>query len=408
MSAEASTPNRSPFWWIRWVPLVLLLVALVVLTIHIGQSVLVPLLVSFALTMMIEPIVEWYERHGLSRNPAVLMGMGSTLAVIILVLLFLVPSVWAQLGESVDKAPEALRAISGRVHDVIEYAKTHLSSEVLHKLEDSVEGFKNDPGAITSRVGAWLTSGLFGLVNLGSTALGLLIVPFFVYYLLLDWKRLREGIDQRFPDRYRPAGTALLDEIGNVIRGYVQGRVLVALGMSIIYGFGLFLLGVPLWAGIGLIAGLIGIIPYLGVLSGLTLALAFAALNGAGLIKLASVVGVFIVAQLIEDYILTPRLIGDRLELHPMIVFIALIVAGDLFGLLGLVLAIPVVAVIKVIVQFADELYLRSDFYRGGEDVGDSEFVALTHEAAEAVSAEPDDDDDEVPSDMLPDAVGSE
>jgi predicted PurR-regulated permease PerM len=151
------------------------------------------------------------------------------------------------------------------------------------------------------------------------------------------------------------------------------------------------ILGVPLWAGIGLIAGFLGIIPYLGVISGLILALGFAALDGAGLGRLAGVGVVFAIAQVIEDYVLTPRIIGDKLELHPMLVFIALIIAGDLFGLLGLVLAIPVMAVIKVLIRFLDELYLRSDFFLApapatpdGETTAAQRAVAATVSTAQA------------------------
>ncbi len=165
----------------------------------------------------------------------------------------------------------------------------------------------------------------------------------------------------------------------------------MALIMAAIYGTGLLILGVPLWAGIGLIAGFIGIIPYLGVISGLILALGFAALDGAGLGRLAGVGAVFAIAQVIEDYVLTPRIIGGKLELHPMLVFIALIIAGDLFGLLGLVLAIPVLAVIKVLIRFLDELYLRSDYYLAsapatldGETTAAQRAVAATVSTAQA------------------------
>jgi predicted PurR-regulated permease PerM len=133
--------------------------------------------------------------------------------------------------------------------------------------------------------------------------------------------------------------------------------------MATIYSTGLLILRVPLWAGIGFIAGVIGIIPYLGVTSGLLLAVGFATLDGAGIGRLAGVLIVFAIAQMTEDYVLTPRIIGGKLSLHPMLVFIALIVAGDFYGLLGLVLAIPALAVLKVFVRFFDELYLRSDFY---------------------------------------------
>jgi predicted PurR-regulated permease PerM len=149
----------------------------------------------------------------------------------------------------------------------------------------------------------------------------MLIIPFLVYYLLLDMSKLRRIIEEHIPERHRGAGRRLLDEVGDVLRGYVRGRFLMAMIMAAIYGTGLLILRVPLWAGIGLIAGFIGIIPYLGVIIGLILALGFAALDGAGLGRLAGVGAVFAIAQVIEDYVLTPRIIGDKLELHPMLVF---------------------------------------------------------------------------------------
>ncbi len=122
-----------------------------------------------------------------------------------------------------------------------------------------------------------------------------------VYYLLLDMSNLRRIIEGHIPERYRGVGRRLLDEVGEVVRGYVRGRFLMALIMAAIYGTGLLILRVPLRAGIVLIAGFIGIIPYFGVISGLILALGFAALDGAGLGRLAGVGAVFAIAQLIED-----------------------------------------------------------------------------------------------------------
>jgi predicted PurR-regulated permease PerM len=252
---------------------------------------------------------------------------------------------------------------------LLNYAHQRLNPQMFERLQSSITDFENNPSAVTSRIGEWLSKGLFGLVNVSTAALGLLIVPFFVYYLLLDMGNLRRVIEEHLPERHRGVGARLLDEVGEVVRGYVRGRFLVAATMSVIYAAGLLIMRVPLWAGIGLIAGIVGVIPYIGVTTGVVLALAFAALDGAGLGRLGGVVAVFIVAQMIEDYVLTPRFVGNKLELHPMIVFIALIIAGDLFGLLGLVLAIPVLGIAKVLLRFLDELYLRSDFYRAPADI---------------------------------------
>lgn len=377
---------RSPFWWVRWVPAALLVLTLLALLLVVGSPVLLPLLISLALAIALEPLVDWFERRRWSRGLSVLMAMLTATGLVLVVLLFLLPSVWHQLQTSIQKAPEAIRAASAWLQNVVDYAKTHLSSSMLDRIQAAIAGVRDDPSRIVETVQQWLQQGVFGLVNLASAAIGLLIVPFFVYYLLLDMRQIRSGLDQRIPERYRDSSARLFDQIADVVRGYVRGRFLVALGMSAIYATGLWILGIPLWAGIGLIAGLIGIIPYLGVMSGLVLALAFAILNGAGIGKLIGVVVVFIIAQLVEDYVLTPRLIGDRLELHPMLVFIALIVAGDLFGLLGLVLAIPVLAVCKVVVRFVDELYQHSDFYLGPNVHHVETSAVLVREAVDAMT----------------------
>lgn len=363
MEISPTVHLKLPFWWVRWVPMALLIAGLIAITIAIGGNVLVPLLVSFSIAFMLEPLADWFQRRGHSRNVAVLLTLASAVLIVALMLFFLLPGIYHQLIESFEKLPLALRAVAVRAQHLLGFASERLTPEVFARLQAAVTDFENDPSALTSRIGGWLSKGLLGLVGFGSWALGLLIIPFFVYYLLLDMSNLRRIVEEHIPERHRVVGSLLLDEVGDVVRGYVRGRFLMALILAAIYGTGLLILGVPLWAGIGLIAGFIGIVPYLGVISGLILALSFAALDGAGPGRLIGVVAVFAIAQGIEDYVLTPRIIGNKLELHPMLVFIALIIAGELFGLLGLVLAIPVLAVIRVLIRFLDELYLRSEFY---------------------------------------------
>ena len=369
----------SPFWWARYVPAALLVLIVGALLLLVSGPVLVPLLLSFALAFMLEPPTDWFQRRfRSSRNTAVLFSMAmATLATIILIVALL-PSIYNQFGESAEKMPQAIAAGRARFQDALQYAHDHLSPAVFSSLQNFIQGFKEDPSAITSRLGDFLKQGLFGLVNLSSAAIGLLIVPFFVYYLLLDMQNIRSFIENRIPERHRGAGARLFDETGEVVRGYVRGRFLIAFILSVFYAIGLLILGVPLWAAIGLIAGFVGIIPYIGIITGVVLALAFAALDGAGVGRLLGVVAVFALAQPLEDYVLTPRLIGNKLDLHPMLVFIALIIAGSLFGVLGLVLAIPAIGVLKVFLRFFDELYLRSDFYQA---------PAHPREAAEMSSA---------------------
>jgi predicted PurR-regulated permease PerM len=365
--------DNSPFWWARYVPVALLVLVVGALLLFVGGPVLVPLLLSFALAFMLEPPTDWFQRRFHStRNAAVLFSMSVATFAVVVLIIGLLPSIYNQFGESAEKMPLAINAARGRFQDLLVYAQENLSPTLFSSLQDFIRNFQQDPSAITSRVGGFLTQGLFGLVNLSSAAIGLLIVPFFVYYLLLDMQNIRLFIEKRIPDRHRGAGKKLFDETGDVVREYVRGRFLIALILSIFYAVGLWILDVPLWAAIGLIAGFVGIIPYIGILVGVVLALAFAALDGAGGGRLLGVVAVFVLAQPLEDYVLTPKLIGDKLDLHPMFVFIALIIAGSLFGLLGLVLAIPIIGVLKVFLRFFDELYLRSDFYQTPARAGEA------------------------------------
>lgn len=366
-----SEPRQSYLWWIRWVPAAIFAILAILVVVRLSRPILIPFLVSIALVYTLEPLVDWYEKRKLSRHLSVVAAMLSATLGVILLVVVLLPSIWKQLQESIHQVPQALQAGSDLARQGLGYLEAHVDSALLDRVKEAVDGVRNDPSAITSTVGEWLMGGFFGIVNLGSTALGLLIVPFFVYYLLVDLHDIRRGFDRRIPDRFRVRWARLVDDLGVVMRGYVRGRFLVAIGMSLTYAIGLWIVGVPLWAGIGLIAGFLGIIPYLGVMSGAVLALAFAALSGASLAKLGGVIVVFVIAQIVEDYVLTPRLIGDRLELHPMLVFIALIIGGELFGLLGLVLAIPVLAALKVIFNLCDAIYRDSEFYRSGEPTPD-------------------------------------
>lgn len=349
--------SREPFWWVRWVPGALLLLAGGFLAVNMGRSLLLPLLLSSAIAVLLNPLAGWFERQGRSRDRAVLLSMAAALLVIGLPLLGLLPGVWEQLGESIEKLPLALRALLVRASHAIDWMAEHTSVAVFGRMKVEWQRFQSDPSGAGGYAASWLSRGVFGLFDAGSAMAGLIVVPFFVYYLLVEKDRIREIVEARIPARYRDSAVRLLDETGSVLSAYVYGRCLMSAAMAAVYGAGLFALQVPLWGAISLVAGFLSVVPYLGALGGFVMALGFAALDGAGPWRLFGVAALFGVAQLIEDYVLTPRLIGNKLDLHPMAVLIALISAGDLLGLAGLVLAVPVLAVLRVILQFIDRLY---------------------------------------------------
>lgn len=225
------------------------------------------------------------------------------------------------------------------------------------------------------------------------SSLDLLLVPFFVFYILIDFPKWRDSLEDLIPPRFREPFSRLFDESGRILESFVRGQLLIGLIMAVFYGIGFWFLGVPAWAGIALIAGLLNIIPYFGTLFGLVLAGGFTLANGGTGWDVAAVLGVFVVVQTLEGYVLTPRIIGGRLNLHPMAVFLGLLIGGKLFGLLGIILAIPAIAIGKVFFKFLRELYMASHFYHAGEhdhplDAPAENIEERIADAAEAVLAE--------------------
>jgi predicted PurR-regulated permease PerM len=175
---------------------------------------------------------------------------------------------------------------------------------------------------------------------------------------------MRAHLDRLIPPRHRAVASTLITRINFVVSSYVRSQLVIALVMGVLYAIGFAIARVPLALSIGLLSGLLNFIPYLGTITGLTLSLSFVALDGGGWARLLGVVAVFIVVQCVEGYYLTPKLLGGRLDLHPMWVLIGLMIGGSLFGILGIILAVPVIAIAKVALDFLEDLYQQSNFYR--------------------------------------------
>jgi predicted PurR-regulated permease PerM len=232
---------------------------------------------------------------------------------------------------------------------------------------ERVEGVLRNPAEALGSPALWAVGGLWGFFATALASLDLLLVPFFVYYILIDFGGWRNELEDLIPPRFRDTFSRWFDEVGRILKTYVHGQLLIALVMVVIYGVGFAALRVPAWAGVAALAGLLNIVPYVGTGLGLIFAVAFTLADGGSIWRTAGVVGVFAAVQTIEAYMLTPRIIGTRLRLHPMAVFLGLLIGGKLFGLLGIILAVPTIAVSKVFLMFFRELYKGSHFYHAGD-----------------------------------------
>ena len=396
--------ERPPFWWLRWVPTVVVSALVIYFLYIIGRVAIMPVLASFALAYLLNPIVYQGEKRGLSRT---MSSIGAILLVTLFIAAFMayvVPDLWAESTKAGSKIAENFTPENAAQQR--EYLRRY--SPALERVAgDKIEKFLSDPAAFynenmaaaptatvdengnlttkTESVGSVIISTLI-------SSLDLLLVPFFVFYILVDFQNWRDKLEDLIPPRFREPFSRLFDESGRILESYVRGQLLIGLIMAVLYAVAFWALGTPAWAGIAMIAGLLNAIPYVGTILGIVLASGFTVAGGGGVWDVAAVLGVFAAVQTLEGYVLTPRILGGRLNLHPMAVFLGLLIGGKLLGLLGVVLAIPAIAIGKVFFKFLRELYQDSYFYHAGDihpaEVPSEHLEERIADAADTVLAE--------------------
>ncbi len=356
--------QRSPLWWFRWLPAVVVIVLLLDLLYVVGRLALVPVLASFALAYLVNPIVYQIEKRGLSRPVAALAALLIVGFVAVGFLIFIIPGLWEQsiaVGKNLTVYFTPQNAARQR-------AGLRWYSPALDRIAgDHIEQFIRDPSLVLGSPSTWFAGGLSDFFHSAAASVDLLLVPFFVYYILVDFGAWRDSLEDFIPPRFRDPFGRLFDEVGRILQAYVRGQLLIAMLMGVLYAIGFVLLQVPAGAGIAILAGFLNTIPYIGTLFGIILATSFTMAAGAGFWRVGGVLGVFVAVQMIEGYLLTPRILGGRMRLHPMAVFLGMLIGGKLFGFLGIILAVPTIAVAKVFLMFLRELYKQSYFYHAGD-----------------------------------------
>lgn len=400
------TVERPPFWWLRWVPTVIISAVVLYFLYVAGSVALIPVLASVALAYLLNPIVYQGEKRGLSRAVSSIIALLLVTLVMTAFLAYVVPELWAESTKAGSKIASNFTPENAKRQR--EYLR-RFSPALERVAGDKIEQFLSDPGTfysenITTTAATTTVDGSGNVTTTASTgggtvimntlvsSLDLLLVPFFVFYILIDFGKWRDSLEDLIPPRFREPFSRLFDESGRILESFVRGQLLIGLIMAGLYGIGFWALGVPAWAGIALLAGLLNAIPYVGTLLGLVLAGGFTVASGGSGWDVAAVVGVFAAVQTLEGYVLTPRIIGGRLNLHPMAVFLGLLIGGKLFGLMGIILAIPAIAIGKVFYKFLRELYMASHFYHAGdlepEEVPSENIEERIADAAAAVLAE--------------------
>lgn len=333
--------------------------ALLVLLYFLGP-ILMPFALSAGLAYLGDPLVDRLQRRRLSRTMAVCVVFIALSAVLVPVLIVLLPMLLEQLRTFVRHIPDYLAWIQNTGLPAI---GVRLPAE----LQFDAESLKAAIAENLPQAGGLAKELLGGLARSGGAVLaffaGLLLVPVVTFYLLRDWDHLVHWVDQNLPARHRDTVRSLARESDTVLAGFLRGQLLVMLSLSVIYSAGLSAVGLDLALLIGIGAGLVSFVPYLGFIAGIFAAGIAVLAQMPGWIPLAWVFLVFMIGQVIESTLLTPWLVGDRIGLHPVAVIFAVMAGAQLFGFIGILLGLPAAAVFAVLLRHAMERWRQSGAY---------------------------------------------
>ncbi len=338
--------------------------------IYLLQPVLMPFLISILLAYLGDPLVDRLQARGLSRTWGVAAVFALFALCLLALLLVLLPLLGRQLMRLYELAPQALDWLQQQALPWLQ-AEFGLSAD-FWQLDRLKVLFAEHLGQTTDIARLLLarvtSSGLALLAWIGN----LLLIPVVGFYLLRDWDLMLARLRTLLPRRREGLVVLLAGECHEVLGAFLRGQLLVMLALALVYSAGLMLLGLELGLLIGLLAGLASIVPYMGFAVGIVAALLAALFQfGPDWYPLLGVLAVFTVGQLLEGMWLTPLLVGDRIGLHPVAVIFAILAGGQLFGFTGVLLALPVAAVIMVLLRHVHDFYKLSALY--GESDGDSQ-----------------------------------
>ncbi len=324
--------------------------------------ILTPFVVSALLAWMGDPLVARLERSGRSRTVAVSIVFVLMVLILVLALLVIVPLLESQVLKLIDWLPQLATWIQTTAIPWLEQRTgLKLASYIdpTYLLELLKSHWQTAGGVATTVLGGLSKSGLAVLGFLASIAL----IPVVTFYFLRDWRPMMAQLRGLLPRPMEPTVIRLASESDAVLGGFLRGQLSVMLALGSIYAVGLWAVGLDLGLLIGFVAGLVSFVPYLGAIVGVSAAVIATLVQHGDLTHLVLVLAVFMIGQTAEGFVLVPWLVGDKIGMHPVAVIFAIMAGGQLFGFLGVLLALPVAAVAMVLLRYAHEQYKLSNLY---------------------------------------------
>lgn len=331
------------------------------LFIWLFKPILLPFILGIAIAYLLNPMVKGLGAMGFNRMAATIIILSGFLILLLALLAVTTPILYKEISQLSDDLPGLIE----KIQDAAAPYQTRLQELLGKENGDPIAALKENAGA---SIGAGKT--LLSSLKAGGAALSgfitiIVLVPFVAFFMMKEWPRVTKWAEDMIPRPHRETVLGLLGKMDKKLAGFVRGQITIALFLAILYAVGLTIVGLKYGFLIGMFAGFFNIIPLVGSTLGLLVGILVAWLQSGDLMFVGLVGGIFVAGQLIEGNFLTPKILGDSVGLHPLWIFFALMAGGALFGIVGMLISIPVAAVMSVLLGFMIEQYKQSPYYLG-------------------------------------------
>lgn len=315
------------------------------------KEIVILLVLGYSIAFLIEPALEFLERHEVRRPIGVVVLLGAAIIALLILGITAIPTLYAEYQQLIERVPEGIRTARENFLPLLDDLKQHLPRSLADKVsaDQIIETVSESADDIISKIGSGLFATLLTGYNITLTLINLALLPFIVFYLAVDFPSLHRGALPFFPISMRATVQSIANEINTYVSAFIRGQMMVGVVLFVLYAIGLGSIGVELWFVLAIISGFGNMIPYLGFLVGIILSSMMALVTFGDFSHIVAVWGVYGVVQMLEGMLITPKIVGDKVGLSPLVIILAIVAFGKLFGLIGIFLAVPFAAITRVL-----------------------------------------------------------
>lgn len=344
----------------RWAIVAAVVLGVVGALLWVLKAALTPLAAAFVIAYLLDPLIDRFETRRVRRPLAIFLLLGVVGGGVLGFLLFVIPRLVREVSALAERLPLYLERL---VTQGIPALEERLGVELPRTLQGVLGELRGAELTVLGSLRDLLTGALSTLTGTVTVVIGLLVIPILAYYLLVQFDAIVARLGAWVPPRHRAYVFAKVRTTDRLVAGFLRGQLLVAACLGVLYAVGFSVIGIDLAVGVGLLAGAMALVPYLGNVVALGAATVLCVLKFGVGGHLLAVLGWYVVVQTLEGFVLTPRIVGSSVGLHPAAVIVALLIGGDLLGFLGLLIAVPAAAVVKVFTDEALAAYRRSAWF---------------------------------------------